>query len=78
MATTLASGSSFPPQTPKRSWLALTVRERLEAMETMGELAARIATSLPPSGRDVTLAIPRSVASTAKGIPDQERGPPAR
>ena len=58
-----------------RRWLALTVRERLQAIEEMVELSARIAGSLRPSERNAPTDIPASVADTGTGVPGQKGGP---
>jgi hypothetical protein len=58
-----------------RRWLALTVRERLQAIEEMVELSARIAGSLRPSERNAPKDIPASAADTGKGVPGQKGGP---
>jgi hypothetical protein len=58
-----------------RRWLALTVRERLQAIEEMAELSARIAGSLRASERNAPKDIPASAADTGTGIPGQKRGP---
>lgn len=58
-----------------RRWLALTVRERLQAIEEMAELSARIAGSLRPSEHNAPTDIPSSVADSGKGVPGQKWGP---
>ncbi len=58
-----------------RRWLALTVRERLQAIEEMVELSARIAGSLRPSERNARTDTPASVADTGTGVPRQKPGP---
>jgi len=58
-----------------RRWLALTVRERLQAIEEMVELSARIAGSLRPSERNAPTDIPAPAADTGTGVPEQKRGP---
>ena len=45
-----------------RRWLALTVRERLQAIEGMVELSARIAGSVRPSERNASTDIPPSAS----------------
>jgi CRISPR-associated protein Csx17 len=57
-----------------RRWLALTVRERLQAIEEMVELSARIAGSVRPSERNASTDIPASVANT-KGVRGRKRVP---
>ena len=54
-----------------RRWLALTVRERLQAIEEMVELSARIAGSLRPSERNAPTDIPASAADTGRAFPDR-------
>ena len=70
-----------------RQWLALTVRERLQAIEEMVELSARIADSLRSSECNAPEDIPASAADTGTGVPnrsgvlprvDQLRSPQAR
>jgi hypothetical protein len=58
-----------------RRWLALTVRERLQAIEEMVEMSARIAGSLRPSERNAATDIPASAAGTGTVVPGQKRGP---
>lgn len=58
-----------------RRWLALTVRERLQAIEEMVEVSARIAGSLRPSERNSPKDIPASAARTSKGALVEKRGP---
>lgn len=50
-----------------RRWLALTVRERLQAIEEMAELAARIAGSPQLSERSEATDSPASVAGGGSG-----------
>jgi CRISPR-associated protein Csx17 len=57
-----------------RRWLALTVRERLQAIEEMVEVSARIASSLRPSERNASTDIPAPAADTGKGVPGQKGG----
>jgi len=61
-----------------RRWLALTVRERLQAIEEMAEVAARIAGSTRPTERNAPTDIPAPVADTGKRVPGQQRGPSSR
>jgi len=58
-----------------RRWLALTVRERLQAIEEMVELAARIAGSVRQSESNSVTEIPASVADTSTSVTGQKRGP---
>jgi len=58
-----------------RRWLSLTVRERLQAIEEMVELSARIAGSLRPSKRNASTDIPAPAADPGKGALVEKRGP---
>ncbi|MGH8612212.1 MAG: hypothetical protein ACREYF_09275 [Gammaproteobacteria bacterium] len=57
-----------------RLWLALTVRERLQAIEEMAEVAARIAGSPRLSERNAATDTPASVAGGGSGVPGEDRG----
>jgi len=57
-----------------RRWLTLTVRERLQAIEGMAEVAARIAGSPRLSERNAATDTPASVADGGSGIPADNRG----
>ncbi|MGH8470372.1 MAG: hypothetical protein ACREVY_15780 [Gammaproteobacteria bacterium] len=57
-----------------RRWLALTVRERLQAIEEMAEVAARIAGSPRLSERHAAKDTPASVAGGGSGVPADNRG----
>ncbi|MGQ0445788.1 MAG: hypothetical protein ACT4O2_11870 [Beijerinckiaceae bacterium] len=59
-----------------RRWLALTVRERLQAIEEMAEVAARIASSPPLSERHAATGTPASVAGGDSAVPGEDRGSP--
>ncbi|MGH8594370.1 MAG: hypothetical protein ACREX9_03180 [Gammaproteobacteria bacterium] len=54
--------------------LALTVRERLQAIEDLAELGARIAGSLRPTERNAAADIPTSVPGAGKGVPGEKGG----
>lgn len=56
-----------------RRWLALTVRERLQAIEEMAELAARISASQRLSERNAATDVPASVAGGGSGVPGDSR-----
>jgi len=57
-----------------RRWLTLTVRERLQAIEDLAEVAARIAGSLRPSERNAATDIPAGTGAD-KGVRGETRGP---
>ncbi|MDQ3562612.1 MAG: hypothetical protein M3436_00200 [Pseudomonadota bacterium] len=57
-----------------RRWLTLTLRERLQAIKEMAELAARIARSPPPSERNAATDTPASVAGGGSGVTGDNRG----
>lgn len=57
-----------------RRWLALTVRERLQAIEEMAELAARIASSPRLSERHAATDTSASVAGGGSSVSGEDRG----
>ncbi|MGH8524671.1 MAG: hypothetical protein ACREXY_10780 [Gammaproteobacteria bacterium] len=57
-----------------RRWLALTVRERLQAIEEMAEVAARIASSPRLSEGNSAKDTSAPVAGAGSGVPADNRG----
>lgn len=57
-----------------RRWCSLTVRERLQAIEEMAELAARIEGSPRLRGRNAATDSPASVAGGGSGFPGDKQG----
>ncbi len=58
-----------------RRWLTLTVRERLQTIEDLAEVAKRVAGLLRPSRRNAVTGIPGVGADADKGVPGEQRGP---
>jgi len=57
-----------------RRWCSLTVRERLQAIEDLAEVAERIAGSPQLSERNAVTDTPASVADVGSGVPGDNRG----